>query len=741
MDVPTVPRRRASMAIEILLISALAATTVFLFVPLRLFLHNFYEFRISFPLLLAYLLIISMGFTLCFFLLIGLLSLLVPRKMRNGLLSLAFALGFLAWLQSILNLGNYGVFDGRPIDWLSGGNRFTFYLEIAIWVVGIVLIVANASRISKYLTKACLILLVTQLLGVATLSVTTLDSAATPWWNQYATDSQNKFAFSDRQNVILLVVDTFQSTLFEELRAEHPELVSGFDGFTCYPDTVGGFPVTQPSVPLILTGTYYDNSVPYVEFVKTQFEQHSIPTLLKKEGFQSDVYPMVPITVYLTPASASNLKKIKFQLNFKKDDDLLARLVDASWFQVSPQPIKKRLYNSGHWVLQAWLASGKGVANSSKRRNKDMLFIEHMEKAASLRPGPPVFKFYHWNGIHSPLTLNEELEPEDMPEERGSYKRQSIAMLKIIDRFLGKLKAIGAYDNSLIIIVADHGFGPIGIHDPSRGQVLSDSFYKNDLFMGAALPFLLVKPAGATGELQTSDVQAMLQDIPKTIFSQLKLDSSFEGISVIDARASDIPRTRRWYNFSWKWLSGNNYLPALIEYEITGNSWMEESWRLSHIEYEPQQVVSKTPPPISLGEAMAFGEEGRGLQYVEMGWSQARKGMVWSTQSYASLGIPLPSTHEDLNVAIRCLPFLVPSQIDAQRVEIYVNDQHLQDIHLANDDFETVQIEIPKKIIQDDYLKIAFKFPDAASPSSYDLGRDHRTLGIALKEMTISESK
>jgi hypothetical protein len=713
----------------------LLAATVFLFVPLQIFLNNFYEFTITFPQFLLDLLILSASAAAFLFLIV----LPQPARIRHWLGLAVFACGVLAWLQSTLSFGQYGVFDGRPILWTSAQNRIVFFFDLGLWLGGGALIFTQAPRVTRYLGRICAILIIMQLAGTALQSAATLSSAATPWWNRYSVDSQSEFTFSRRQNVIILVLDAFQSTLFHQLQDERPELIPCFDGFTFYPDTLGGFPVTQPSIPVILTGTYYDNSVPYVDYVKKAFAQHSLPALLKKQGFQSEVYPMVPITVYPDPESVSNLKKSRLRVDFNRDRVAISRLMDTALFRVSPQLLKKRLFNNGHWFLQGCFKSSGQSAKNAAHKNRDVQFIERMEQQASVALQVPVFKFYHLNGIHSPLTLNENLEVEHMNETRGSYRRQAMAMLKLTARFLDKLKAIGAYDNSLIIVAGDHGFGPIGIYDPDRGRVVPDAFYMNYLFVGGALPTLLIKPLGTRGEMQTSAVQATLADIPKTVFSLLGLVGPFEGLALTDAGNADVQRTRRYYTFDWKWLYKNDYLSPLKEFFVEGPVWREESWRPSPVTYEPQRMVTNHPAPIVFGVPVAFGKGKNGLPYLMMGWSEASPDRVWSTNPYASLGIPLPPTRQELQLSIRLLPFLAPSKLEAQHIAIHVNGRHLQDVRLTSKAFEWQHVAVPRSAVDGDFLKIEFTMPDAASPVSLGMGAEDRLLGVALRELTITE--
>ena len=47
----------------------------------------------------------------------------------------------------------------------------------------------------------------------------------------------------------------------------------------------GDFPARPPSIPLILTGRYYDNAVPFQDFVKSTFKSASLPQQLKAANY------------------------------------------------------------------------------------------------------------------------------------------------------------------------------------------------------------------------------------------------------------------------------------------------------------------------------------------------------------------------------------------------------------------------------------------------------------------------
>lgn len=81
------------------------------------------------------------------------------------------------------------------------------------------------------------------------------------------------------------------------------------------------------------------------------------------------------------------------------------------------------------------------------------------------------FRFIHISGGHPPFTMNENVE-EVAPEE-GSYEDNIKASLTITRTYLDKLKEAGVYDNSVIIVMADHGYsGMVGDYHGQQNPIL-----------------------------------------------------------------------------------------------------------------------------------------------------------------------------------------------------------------------------------------------------------------------------
>lgn len=155
-----------------------------------------------------------------------------------------------------------------------------------------------------------------------------------------------------------------------------------------------------------------------------------------------------------------------------------------------------------------------------------------------------IFKFYHLGVPHIPLILNR----------------------------------LGIYDNSIIVLVGDHGAGfqgqdfvlQPGMPLEKRADIVTQSSRVT------ALPLILVKPLASRGALKISDAPVSLSDIPATVFSNLGLSIKDSGpfMFAIDETK---PRERRFLMYAGR--DYYSYYADMIEYIVTGYSWEEGAWR------------------------------------------------------------------------------------------------------------------------------------------------------------------
>ncbi len=575
-----------------LVTSSFFVLTLFLFNAARIYISNFMEFDFLFHESLLFFLAVSAGLIGVVFAALALISPFTAAFRIT--ISILFTIAFLMWFQSNIFLWQYGVLNGRDIDW--GALVSYGIMDTIFWAALLAFAVVRSGLVYRISRVVGLFFILLQLLSVGQLW---LAMPKDQGFKAQEPDAGEEFVFSDRVNVIVLVLDTFQSDLFQDAVAKDPGLGAAFDGFTYFRNALAGSDATSVSIPDMLTASNYDNSVPYLEYVKTSFLENSIPKTLQQYGFTSYMYPIIKYSVY---TDFSGVKPVKRRMDWRAYYREQAFLADLALFRNAPHFLKRLVYNN-----QAWLFSGileargqEGALQASKDnpygltysreyagsqplvgRNRDVSFIHRMMPAASVRKSAGAFKLYHLNGMHLQLDMNENLTGGYLPPTRANMLRQAQGVLKITSMFLDRLRQIGAYDNSLIFIVGDHGSGisAASINPSARaGELNTGKVYKGlfSNFKSAGIPMILVKRMGGKGALVTSDAPVSLGDIPQTVVDELKLEGGFPGESMF--RVGEGEARTRIYRAFYGPQEDVEYFAPIYEYAVNGRSWDDQSW-------------------------------------------------------------------------------------------------------------------------------------------------------------------
>jgi hypothetical protein len=601
----------------ILLAAAALVLTVFLFAPARIYLGNFMEFQSLIGESLRVFLV-ACG---VLFAALSIVMLLVSISRRAGRIAVAVvtALALLAWLQATFLVWDYGVLNGRDIDW-SALRRYGF-VDVAAWVAVLALAVAFARPVHRASPWVCAALVVAQLAAVGQIWLKAPKDQSFKV-QQGATDTLHRY--SDHVNVVVMIIDTFQSDFFPDILAKHPDLAEAFDGFTYFRNALTGSDGTIVSVPIMLTASPYDNSVPYLEYVRSVYLANSLPKTLREYGFAVDLFPLLSYTV------CTDFSDLPFGMRKLRDGKAIAReqafLADLGLFRCLPQPLKRLVYDDQHWFavprLEAWMerrerqaegADGAGTAGAGDptgsvvpsqlryarelqnmqilvNKNRDPKFIMSMIGQSSVMRGQDAFKFIHFKGLHLPLIMDENLDYVEMEPWRDNMLRQGAGMLKIAATYLERLEQLGVYDETLVFIVGDHGSGVADAKidiTPYADRFNRGGPYPGNFgsFKSAGIPLVLVKRIGARGPIATSEAPVSLADIPRTVVDELGIEADFPGESMFSVTEGE-SRERIYRAFVGPQIDVV-YLAPLLEYAVNGHSWDDTSWRETGKVYYP----------------------------------------------------------------------------------------------------------------------------------------------------------
>ena len=661
MLIESLKNRLHSTRSELLSVSApaiLISSIIFLFGPFIIYIGNISEFQVSLLDILKYYAIPGVILTVIFLL----PGMLISKKYLSIYVSLLFVTAILLWIQGNFLVWEYGLLDGQHVEWSD--NKWRGWVDGLLWALLLSIASIFHRIIYKISTVACIIIMFIQVLNLGFVSYEKREIwAANEGFPLSHPPPEEIYEFSSEQNVIQFILDAFQSDIFQEIIDGDPDYYNtSLDGFTFFKEATGSFPTTYMSYPAILSGKNYKNQIPMPEFVKGIMSGKTVPNTLYDNGYDVDLVCGAQLGRF------SNAYSIPVPYGQKKEEYDRAKsamMMDLVLFRHAPHFLKKQIYANQSWLLQS-LVNGEITLQLPPLNHQS--FLEDLIRNMTIKRKKRVYKFIHLYTTHLPMVMNEDCEyvGRVLPYSRKNIKIQCKCGLDHFIAFLEKLKSLGLYDSSLIILQADHGAGKAVKMEDGCGQ--EKERYIEEL-VGSAIPLLAIKQPHSKGTLKVSNAQATLTDLPATIMEILDVKEDFPGKSVfkIDPKKN---RERRYYNYKWlrkHWQA--DFFSRLDEYVINGSVFDKASWRLGKIFNPPGQNSYET------GE-IDFGTE-NAYRFLLSGWSSAESDresgltFTWALGNSSSILMSLPKNEAvRLEANLKTLRFSKP-----QRISIRVDQQ------------------------------------------------------------------
>lgn len=563
--------RPARSVVSTAAIAALPIVTLCLFIPLQIYAGNTDEFNASFVSIVTSYLPYALA-------LIGILSLVGVTMTQDGLRryhAILAAVAILAWLQGNILVWDYGALDGQAIDWYAG--KWRGVIDTSIWVLLLVIAISRFQRFGRILKGAALFAVGIQLGTAAITTSRAWDSLlAAPDSVAVADAAEEIFRFSDKGNVVHIVMDGFQTDIFSEIvsDSQNADYRDALGGFTLFSNNVGVYPYTQLTVPALLTGKIFRNEEPVEQFIDAALEGPTILRLAAEHGYEVDIAAPIGLKNKYAKAPHTHAYGISQSDHVRQTDRVVvdaAKLLDIALFRSVPHFAKALVYRDQLWVFQT---SVNDESYLHMQFFSDLAFLDQLAHRMSVGRNAPVYKMMHLMLSHRPTVGNEHCKFDGIrATNRENVTMQARCGLSGVFSVLRRMRELGIYDNSLIVLMADHGaWVPV----ESGGQV-DTALGTSPTNIAMAIPVLAIKPPGAGGPMQSSDAATSVIDIPATIADLLELPSDFPGTTVFAKGANE---KRRHLTYAY----GNNpefdgYLFTMQEYEISGSPFEPDAWR------------------------------------------------------------------------------------------------------------------------------------------------------------------
>ena len=615
----------------------------------------------------------------------GGLAFAISKKGLKKILPFLIVLGPVIYILQNVLVPQTGILDGRTLDL----PLFSTSVFIDLILVFVALFAAFRFK-DIILKKGAGLSMLTLLAGAGLVGLQVAQHNPKPDGQSGQLVETDKFNLSAEKNIILFVLDGFQTDLFLEELSERPETLQSFEGFTFYPNMLAGFAKTSPSVPLILTGKTYKKEQPIPDFTTAAF-RGSFLEEMQKLGWDIHLYPFSKSMISVNSAYLDNV--IVDELTSSAWSDYLDML-DLSIFRSVPGPLKNLTYNSGEFLFGGSKDNGisqekTGPAKTgklkrlSKHKNLNFLMQSRVHTKASLQN--PAFKFYHLMIPHAPFTLNRDLEI--VPHEGGleNYREHARGGLALMSQYLDMLKEKGLYDQSMIIVTSDHGGGE---YTTKQYNVTKRAYERAGKFpsaKSAGKALLLVKGFGDSGVLQTSNIGTMTADIAPTIAAAAGLNTrAYDGLPISEISPNEI-RTRE---FSYYKFTGfdSRYLDDFTQFKVKGNVFVEDDW--SRIGTLQSNIKENEPKSYTFGTTIGFGSDPKiGIKMYnsflpsEIDTSQKRYAVIPRTGVKIPFNIDKKAIESQKNIRLR---LTLAASGDSTTVKLLLNGRELKASKLYN---------------------------------------------------------
>lgn len=507
--------------------------------PVDVYVANKNEFWFDLPLLLPVLLKYSI-----YVYFIGLIILagiyLINKYVFDTLVKAIFIIFIYLYIQGTLFLQHLPPLDGTFIDWED--------YKKDIWISYILLFLCLALGIyifHKYDIYAKQIILyisaaVFMMQFVALITVIIENHGFEKKEMCVVTDT-NEYVISTEQNYIIVMLDAVDGATFNYLVNDSGHNQKVFEDFTFYNNMMGAYPFTDRAVPFVFSGKWYENTEPYEAWYKSSFEESRLINMMKKNGYSLGLYETaLPTLISYNPINQEEVSFItsEYMLFFKE--------VKFSLFRCAPYSAKKFFMDDISNFIE--LQGNNQNIKPLEFWSSNIQMYNTLSESGLIKAKEKMFKFIHLDGAHVPFNFNKDLQRID--EADGTYEQEIEGCITLLDKLIRELKDNSAYDNSVIVIMSDHGY----IWDP-------------EFDYGRQNPLFMVKGRNEHHEFRVSEAPVSFDDL-QIAFERLENGNLSDEI--FDWKEGD-QRDRRFLFF--KYLEEDH----MVEYIQKGDAWNPET--------------------------------------------------------------------------------------------------------------------------------------------------------------------
>lgn len=412
---------------------------------------------------------------------------------------------FAAYIQGNWLIKNLPPLNGSEIVWENYGKTENVIIIAAVLIAGVAIFLSavkfGMNKTIRYTTMVSLA--VFAMLSVSLIS-TIVSSNALKAKNGTVFSMKNFNSISGNKNFLIFLADAVDAGEFSRVLNDNPEYKDIFEDFTYYTDAISVYPYTRDAIPLILSGNLNKNEKEFSDYSSDAYNNSSFFSMLSEKGYDLNLYDHELIWNGDKKYAVSNADSI-----YNIDIDLK---------DYAKQELRWVLFKYLPYNLKKYSKINDLNFNKCYYDWKNSSIYSVMLNNYQLNKEPDnMFQFIHTEGAHEPFRYDKDLNVIS----GGDYSQETEASITMIKTYIQRLKDNGAYDNSVIIIMADHGYCTAPVSDLSENIL-----YRYN-------PVLLIKGYNEKHEFTESDKPVSyldLTDAYRDLLDEKKSTELFENI-------------------------------------------------------------------------------------------------------------------------------------------------------------------------------------------------------------------
>ena len=497
-----------------------------------------------------------------------LIGFFLPKKLRDIYSVIGFAGGLCVYIQGNFINTDLGRLTGNEIIW--DDYKTKFIINLIIWgtiiVLALVLYFIFKDKTVKIISFIGTFVLLIQMVTLGTLFINyngpkVVDDSSN---FEYAVTDKDLYTVSKDQNVIVMLLDMFDNEFMNRVIEENPKTKETFKDFTFFDNAVGSYSTTCYCVANLLTGNTVNNQgSDFNDSVEVSYENTKMFDELLDNDYLLDIYIADGYIPNELRKNSNNYETTQVQVyDYSRLTKMLYRLVGCRF---APDYFKQY-----YWMNGTEFSDLKTLKDSDYNPYSDdnlNFYNGLVENGLNVTDGKR-FKFIHLIGTHHPYKINSKLEAIPATSSSDQVIDTAQGVLKIVSTYIDELKSNGVYDNSTIVLIADHGY-----YEPG---VLTN-------------PLVMIKRPNTDMPFTVSQAPVSHYDLHATIMSSINLNNDGKyGKSMFDISPEE-NRERIFYQYNLTEFSVDAKF-RLIEWTVGSSNNDRKNFRLTGYEYDEHGV-------------------------------------------------------------------------------------------------------------------------------------------------------